>query len=475
MRRPFLLVLAAAASLASAAACGDTHQPVAPRVAVAGPRTDASTTPLSDYAPYWHNASTLVVYDTRTEYGMNIHYDNGNLATHDMLQSDSLGMRLMRTTLYWDQSVTRVGKPVLGTSYYGTMHTIIQQMVNNNWAPVVIVAFYGQQDSTYQRMALAQCDSTAFKARIGEFMDFAVQGNPGVKLWEFWNEEDATDLLRAPFCPGASAERQGAYYAAGARAFYAAVKRNNPGAQVLIGGLAADDQTLHTTRFMNGFYSAGGREAYDILNFHAYPVSGSVVNNPPDQVLGGKWSMMQNILSSHGDAGRPVWLTETGAGNDYPVHNDPASWDAFQWGWYRDVMSYATAQRQTPKIMWYALFATDGALPVPFSPEYMGDYALGLMRHDHVTHRPAFDSLYVRQVNAGVRAQPVRYGSVLVTPPSPYLVPVGYAYARIGSQVAIYGVTLDSLVPTVIQWQDDGSDPPPCTSTTTFCQPSTGG
>ena len=139
----------------------------------------------------------------------------------------------------------------------------------------------------------------------------------------------------------------------------------------LIGGLAADDQTLHTTRFMTGFYSAGGRSAYDILNFHAYPVTGSTAT-PAAQVMGDKWAMMQNILSSHDDSGRPAWLTETGASNDYPVHNDGPAWDAYQWGWYRDVMSYAVSNRHTPKILWYALFATDGGLPVPFSAQYSG-------------------------------------------------------------------------------------------------------
>jgi hypothetical protein len=96
---------------------------------------------------------------------------------------------------------------------------------------------------------------------------------------------------------------------------YTEIKKNNPNANVISAGLApaADDGVnVSPITFINTYYSLGAQNYFDALGFHpySYPVAPSYVAS---------WNAWQQIdtirqmMISHGDSGKKIWMTEYGA------------------------------------------------------------------------------------------------------------------------------------------------------------------
>ncbi len=143
------------------------------------------------------------------------------------------------------------------------------------WAQKVSGAFCGpiQQDAF-----------SDFAAFMGELVT-RYSGPPyNVKYWEMGNEPDVDPSLIAATEPfGCWGEQNDAYYGGGhyaemLRAVYPAVKRADPTAQVILGGLMLDcDPTQPPagkdclpSKFLEGVLRHGGGEAFDIVAYHAY-------------------------------------------------------------------------------------------------------------------------------------------------------------------------------------------------------------
>jgi arabinogalactan endo-1,4-beta-galactosidase len=126
----------------------------------------------------------------------------------------------------------------------------------------------------------------------------------GVHAYELWNEPNWK-----PFWPTGPDPRD---YAALLKAAYPAVKRVDPQATVLMGGLSS----LNSYTYLQGMYNAGARGYYDAANFHVYPENG-----PHDCLtLGGgrQWrgslcllQGLHDVMVRNHDRVR-VWATEFG-------------------------------------------------------------------------------------------------------------------------------------------------------------------
>lgn len=121
-----------------------------------------------------------------------------------------------------------------------------------------------------------------------------------VKHWEIWNEPDSRVFW--PPNPDAAA------YTALLNAAYQAAKRADPECHVMTAGLLVGMCHRDNWTYLNEMYKHGARESFDILAWHAYcdPLS-------PDQ--GGyatRLATLKSIMAKHGDAGKPIWLTEEG-------------------------------------------------------------------------------------------------------------------------------------------------------------------
>lgn len=94
---------------------------------------------------------------------------------------------------------------------------------------------------------------------------------------------------------------------------YCAIKRGNPQAKVLIGGLC-----IPNTKYLDMLLEHNGWEFFDIINFHTYPQRNKVEMTVLDNI-----ARMQSFISKCGKT-MPIWLTETGA-STYNLSEDDQS------------------------------------------------------------------------------------------------------------------------------------------------------
>ncbi len=136
---------------------------------------------------------------------------------------------------------------------------------------------------------------------FADFVAARAAESPGVDHWQLWNEQDApgwTELFGAG--RGVPVREQGRHYAAMLREAYPRIKRANPRALVVVGGLAGPDDSIGV--FLRGVYD--GRGPFDVLAVHAY--------GPPIVVAAReRGEKVRAVMRAHGDA-RPLWLTEFG-------------------------------------------------------------------------------------------------------------------------------------------------------------------
>ncbi len=110
-----------------------------------------------------------------------------------------------------------------------------------------------------------------------------------VKYWSFYNEPDNSDAVNYSWLggcwgfaynPNAAAGAGGKAYANMLKQVYPAVKRADPEAYVVLGGLAYDYFTtdpgggIFDPVFLDDILAVGGGDYFDVINFHYYPWSG---------------------------------------------------------------------------------------------------------------------------------------------------------------------------------------------------------
>jgi hypothetical protein len=125
----------------------------------------------------------------------------------------------------------------------------------------------------------------------------------GVHVFEVWNEPNLERFWPSGPNP--------AEYAAMLRAAYPAIKRADPRATVLLGGLYQNGAD-----FLEGVYRAGGAGFFDAVATHVYtggdpaPCRPGARDPSPDSLCG--IENVHRVMQAHGEGRRPVWLTEFG-------------------------------------------------------------------------------------------------------------------------------------------------------------------
>jgi len=310
---PLLLVLALSAS--SSVAGGEAHPE-----AVSKP----DLTPLGGSSPMSYTAFLPLVSHNHIVRPLTIF----GVQMYGLLATQSAGLPLTEEAqVYWVRwplawsAVEPVNTEPEGYRFYRydsdiaaadseDLHLVVTILSNPDWA------------ATYRNGPIDKVDISEF----AEFMGALVErydgdgwqdapGSPVVDYWEFYNEPDAGDELRAEY--GASYWGHfGAEYAEMLCAVYPAMKSANPQAQVVLGGLAYDafeDQGGGFVReFLDDVLTAGGGECFDVMNFHYYPVFGWSSYGPG---LSGKANYLAAKLEEYGYE-KPIICTEAGWHSD---------------------------------------------------------------------------------------------------------------------------------------------------------------
>lgn len=192
----------------------------------------------------------------------------------------------------------------------------------------------------------------------------AIRYRDDVTYWELWNEPDHPHgwsgslalYVERVLTPGAGALRVAA-----------------PGCRIVLGGLAS-----HTS--LEAVYTAGGGPFFDIASVHYYPT------RPLVRRVRGVVREARRILAAHGDANKPLWLTEVGMATQAPStpsgfggHTDEQTHARF----VRDLYRRAPADA----IFYYQL--RDSAI-FDASGRVLKRVYWGLSDRDGARHKPAY-------------------------------------------------------------------------------------
>ncbi len=175
---------------------------------------------------YQKSPSELVVYDARPELGIGMH----GLEAESISLVRKLGVRFVRHTMYWYliENTTTPGK--YDEKQLDVWDSLIRRCQEQGVILVVVVhgnapgVNWANRDEGYKRFA--------------RFMGDMARRYPQVRYWELWNEMDNgfTDLFGAGRASVSMRER-GKLYAKMLQSVYPQIRKANPDAWVLTGGM----------------------------------------------------------------------------------------------------------------------------------------------------------------------------------------------------------------------------------------------
>lgn len=219
-----------------------------------------------------------------------------------------LGMSTVRMDLGWN------GVQAAGPDSYSWERTdrVVAAARSRGLALIMVMA-YAPAWAQAPGCPVSTCppaDPTAIRA----FARTAAEryaGN-GLLAWEVWNEPNVAGFWGPRVDPGA--------FTTLLRVASEAIRGVDPDATILLGGLASvpdTDSSVAPATFLEEVAAGGGLTAIDGVAFHPYtfPLLASqsrTSTGPWSQIDVGAQSL-RAVLSRHGSAGIPIWLTEYGA------------------------------------------------------------------------------------------------------------------------------------------------------------------
>jgi exo-beta-1,3-glucanase (GH17 family) len=144
--------------------------------------------------------------------------------------------------------------------------------------------------------------------------------------------------------------------AADLKAGYQAVKTQSPHA--LVGMFAIWwVNAPHIQSYMQYLYQNGYGGYFDYANYHYY-ICG---NNPAITVgdrpsFGAEWQLIHSIMAQHGDAGKPIWVTETGWSVNSNQHSANCVVTPQQQAQYMQyILSVSASSHVIQHLFWYTI------------------------------------------------------------------------------------------------------------------------
>ncbi|MEO8082969.1 MAG: endo-1,4-beta-xylanase [Ardenticatenales bacterium] len=146
-----------------------------------------------------------------------------------------------------------------------------------------------------------------------------------VRFYQIWNEPNLSSEWGYQSVDPSAYVRMLAAAAAAARAA-------DPAAVLIAAPLAintetrADSANLNDLAYLREMYDAGARPAFDILAANAFGMERPPDDPPgPDRLNFRRIELQREVMIAHGDAGKPIWLSEYGW-NAAPVGIDDNIW-----------------------------------------------------------------------------------------------------------------------------------------------------
>ncbi|GAA1460008.1 cellulase family glycosylhydrolase [Williamsia maris] len=130
-----------------------------------------------------------------------------------------------------------------------------------------------------------------------------------VAAYEIWNEPN----LQQFFLPQVNPTK----YVSLLKAASTAIRQVSPQTYVLSGGVTGASNTngnMHPTDFVRAMYAAGAAGSMNAVAMHPYTYPLDPADTRPNQYnYFNEVPVVHDVMSSNGDGGKPIWITEYGA------------------------------------------------------------------------------------------------------------------------------------------------------------------
>jgi hypothetical protein len=208
-----------------------------------------------------------------------------------------------------------------------------------------------------------------------------------LRHWEVWNEPNLEGFWRDKPSPE--------NYVKLLEATYREIKRIDPELVVLLGGTAGIPWS-----YLKGVYQAGGREFFDVMNVHPYRYPAA----PEERSLSDDLARLRKLMAAHGDADKPIWITEIG----WPTHEGPRGVTPAVQAEMLTRTFLLALQSGVDVVFWYEFQAPER------KPDYNEDH-FGIVHRD-LSPKPAYVALktlaHARPAGSKILAGPWQSGQV---------------------------------------------------------------
>lgn len=203
----------------------------------------------------------------------------------------------------------------------------------------------------------------------------------GMHYWEIWNEENSYDFW--------ATKSDCVAYTAVLKAAYPAIKKADPTAFVITGGLAQVSNTnvnIAPLDFVQCIYTQGGKGSFDAVGYHPYTFPNLASANPANA-----WGTMslttpsiRSIMVANGDSAKKIWITEYGTPTGGP---DPAWYvsEDKQSQMITDAINLYKGYDWAGPLLWYTY--KDGGTTTDTNENFFG-----LIRADY-SQKPAYQTM----------------------------------------------------------------------------------
>lgn len=299
MGRPHQATFVAALLLcAAAAACDDG--PTTPRSS----STDAALSAASAATRLSTSTSTShTIYGVHNDVAL---YTQASTRKPVIQYAVSLHAKIARTSIKWSNI-----EGSQGTRNWSGPDGAVSDLQAAGIAPLFVLWGSPSWINGSSTFYYVPTDATKFAAWVKAYASFAgaaaARYKGRVKYWELWNEENIADW----WAPKPNLTQYITWY----KAVYAAIKAGDPSTNVGMGGITnlnvggTNDVNGHT--WLTGMYQAGVFPDAVVIHPYAAPTQAPNVT--------AKWldnftdiAMIHNIMTSWGQGGKQLWLTEWG-------------------------------------------------------------------------------------------------------------------------------------------------------------------
>jgi len=276
--------------------------------------------------------------------GVNVRLDAEDPAARQHLAlARTAGFTYLRQPLLWSEI-----EPAPGQFVWDTTDRIVALTREQGWKLIAVLT----TSPAWARSSTLITAPPTDPATLAHFAETVARRYAGqVTAYQVWDEPN----IRPHWGERYAAPVE---YVALLRAVYPAIKRGDPAALVLAGGLAPTIETsewnLNDVTYLDGIYRAGGALYFDTLaaralGFWSGPDDRRVA---PDTLNFSRLILLRETMARHGDSQKPIWAITFGWnalpadwsgqpspwGNDTPERQANRLWDALrrareEWPW----------------------------------------------------------------------------------------------------------------------------------------------